>query len=157
MAYEENITRPIILPLCGNMTTTPANRLLTWFYIRRMTNLLLSVIYRFTLRLRYNRPVKKSSISRICRQSYCCVFFLLLAAPLANAQIITLCPGNINQNTDPGLCTAVVSYNVTYVFGATITHQYAGATNTGILPGTGSPGVFNKGITTVTIWLSLDS
>jgi hypothetical protein len=61
---------------------------------------------------------------------------------------------DITVNTDPGVCTAVVTYNVTIVTtpsnNLTVTHEFSGAT-TGSGNGTGSGSTFNLGETTVTI------
>ncbi|MFE3872532.1 beta strand repeat-containing protein, partial [Flavobacterium sp. ZS1P70] len=64
----------------------------------------------------------------------------------------TICPLNILKNTDPGVCTAVVSYTsaATGTPSVTVTYAFTGAT-TGSGSGSGSGSTFNKGITNVTI------
>ena len=68
------------------------------------------------------------------------------------APTFTACPGNINQNNDAGLCSAVVSYTAIAVGppAPTISYTFTGAT-TGSGSGTGSGSTFNKGTTTVTL------
>src|SRR5262249_12168491 len=65
----------------------------------------------------------------------------------------TACPGpTISTNTDPGVCTASVSYTAT-ASGTptpTLSYTFTGATVTSG-SGTGSGSAFNKGTTTVTI------
>jgi hypothetical protein len=61
---------------------------------------------------------------------------------------------DITVNTDPGVCTAVVTYNVNIVTtpsgNLTVTYEFTGAT-TGSGTGTGSGSTFNLGETTITI------
>ena len=60
------------------------------------------------------------------------------------------CPGNISQNTDPGVCTASVSYSVTgsdNCGSVTISCTASGATSGSV---SANGGTFNKGVTTLT-------
>ena len=68
------------------------------------------------------------------------------------APIFTACPGNISQNTDANVCTAVVTYTATATGTPTpdITYSFNGAT-TASGSGTGSGSTFNKGTTNVEI------
>jgi hypothetical protein len=77
------------------------------------------------------------------------------------SQYLLICPTNIVQSTEPGLCNAVVNYttNVSsqiYTSSGTmpltysVTYQLSGAT-TGSGSGNGSGLVFNKGVTTVVV------
>ncbi|HNW89764.1 MAG TPA: gliding motility-associated C-terminal domain-containing protein [Bacteroidales bacterium] len=62
----------------------------------------------------------------------------------------SVCPQDITQNTDSGLCAAIVNYNVS-ITGTpvpAVTYTFSGAT-TGIGSGTGSNTSFNKGTTQV--------
>ena len=80
---------------------------------------------------------------------------LVIIASHGNAQdIITTCPDDTSQYVSPGECNGIVSYTVEYLAGATITYQFTGAT-TGNGNGTGSPGIFNSGITNVYIYAIL--
>ena len=68
------------------------------------------------------------------------------------APTFSVCPSNITQNSDAGLCSAVVSYTVTATGSPapTLSYSFTGAT-TGSGSGTGSGVAFNKGTTNVTI------
>ncbi|SHN19951.1 beta strand repeat-containing protein, partial [Flavobacterium xinjiangense] len=65
----------------------------------------------------------------------------------------TACPSNFSQNTDVGVCTAVVNYTATAsgTPAPTYTYSLSGATTVATTSGTGSGATFNKGVTTVTI------
>jgi hypothetical protein len=62
------------------------------------------------------------------------------------------CPGNMSESTDPGMCDAVVEYNVSAssAFAVSYSYEFSGAT-TGSGSGTGSGATFAKGTTTVVV------
>jgi len=57
---------------------------------------------------------------------------------------------NITQGTNPGLCSAVISYTPAIANATSVSYALTGAT-TGAGSGTGSGSIFNTGVTTVTI------
>jgi hypothetical protein len=68
------------------------------------------------------------------------------------APVFTTCSANITANTDPGVCSAVVTYPsvATGTPAAAITYTFSGAT-TGSGTGCGTGKTFNKGLTNVTV------
>ncbi|HZV69056.1 MAG TPA: autotransporter-associated beta strand repeat-containing protein [Saprospiraceae bacterium] len=64
----------------------------------------------------------------------------------------SVCPMNINANTESGICTAVVNYTATATGSPSPTYSYV---FTGVTPasgsGTGAGSTFNKGVTNVVI------